>query len=112
MKLLAFLLGCIPLRIALAFIAYKYPRVLPYMAVPALMIAIGFAIIYTFKLRKTGLEVSGRKIWWDHLRPIHAAFFFLFAMLAFRRSKYAWVPLALDVTLGLTAFLLKYYYFV
>lgn len=109
MNLLLFLFGCIASRIAIAYIAYKYSNVLIYMAYIALMISFGFVTIYLFDLRKTGLEVSGGNIWWNDLRPIHASLYFLFALLAFKKNKYAWVPLAIDVILGLSAFLYKYY---
>ncbi len=109
MKLLVFLFGCIASRLAITFIAYKYINVLPYMAIPALAIAIGMAIIYVFGLRKAGLEVSGKKIWWNHLRPFHASMYFWFSILAFKKSKYAWVPLFIDVFTGLSAFVWNYY---
>ena len=31
-------------------------------------VATGFAVIYAFDLRRTGIETSGGPIWWNHLR--------------------------------------------
>lgn len=103
-----FLFGCLPVRIALVAIAYKYPNVLPYMGYAALVVSIGFAVIYLGNLRKTGLEVFGRPIWWNDLRPVHAALYLWFALWAIKKNRLAWVPLALDVILGLVAFLRHY----
>jgi hypothetical protein len=35
----------------------------------AILPAIGFMYIYLTDSRKTGQEVFGQKIWWNHLQP-------------------------------------------
>jgi hypothetical protein len=75
------------------------------MGVPALVIAFSFAAIYVMGWRKTGPEVRGGRIWWNSIRPIHAALWFTFAVLAFARHREAWIALLIDTLLGLTAFL-------
>ena len=102
-----FLFGCILTRIALAAAAYLLPeRFLPFMGCLALVPGLGFLAIWIFGLRKTGPETLGAPIWWNPLRPVHAAFYLLFAYLALRRNRHAWVMLAADASLGLIAWLI------
>jgi len=105
-RLLLFLIGCIGTRTALALLVKNIPSdYLPILGLGGLAISIGFMYFYLSGTRKTGPETFGDQIWWNKLRPIHASLYLLFAILAFQRSKYAWLPLFLDVLLGLTAFL-------
>ena len=69
----------------------------------ALIPAIGFMVIYVGKLRRTGAEVAGEAIWWDRLRPLHAALWGGFAVLAMRGHRDAWKVLALDTLIGAAA---------
>lgn len=104
-RILVFLFGCMLARFAIVYVAYVIPsKFLPWMSLPALAIAIGFSLIYIKGWRKTGAETGGQPIWWDHLRPIHASLWFLFALLAFKKDRRAWTVLFADTILGLTAF--------
>ena len=103
-RILIFLLGCIGVRSLFVYLAYAAsPTILPYYGYAALLPAIGFAAIYAFGLRKTGLEVGGERIWWNHLRPIHAALYGAFAAAAIAKQPLAWIFLLADVGLGLGA---------
>ena len=51
-------------------------RALAYLAT---IIAIGFASIYLFNLRPDGTTGIEANVWWNHLRPIHASLFGLYA---------------------------------
>lgn len=99
---LKFIFGCIVARSIIVAIASRYPEK---MALPALVVAMAFSIIYIFGLRKTGIEVDNENIWWDWLRPVHAMLFAGFAIAAMKEdTKYkAWVILALDLILGVIA---------
>ena len=96
-----FIYGCIPARILLIFISYyichHHPVFLPYLALPAIALSIGFITIYTMGWRKTGIETEGKPIWWNTIRPVHAFFYLMFAYSVFRKSKNAWVWLLIDV---------------
>ena len=110
-RLLLFTLGCIGSRAALTYLAYiASSSTLRYMGIAAALVAIGFTTIYLFGLRPTGPEVFGERIWWNHLRPVHALFYALFAAAAFTGSKDAWYILAADTIAGLSVFL--YHHFV
>lgn len=106
-RTLLFLIGCIGSRTVLAYLAKTVsPYWLSRMGYLALVPAMGFLIIYVFGLRKTGPEVFGEKIWWNHLRPIHSILYFAFAYSAINKLSYAWMFLALDVIIGFLAWLL------
>lgn len=109
-RLLLFLIGCIGARTVLAYTAYKlskeHLRILGYVA---LIPAIGFTYIYVTGSRRTGLETFGEKIWWNDLRPLHAALYFVFAYSAITGEEYAWKFLAADVIIGLVAFLYHHF---
>lgn len=109
-RFLAFLLLCIPVRIGFVFIAKKVDKkYLPYLGYLAILPAIGFAYIYIFGKRKTGGETFGQKIWWNNLRPIHSILYFIFTYLAFKKSNNAYIPLLLDVIIGLISFIIYHY---
>jgi hypothetical protein len=99
-RALLFWVGCIGVRSAGAWLAYAHPRLLPYLGVVAAAIAIGFITIYLGGLRPTGVEVSGERIWWNSLRPVHAILYGVFAYMACNGHPEAWKVLAADVALG------------
>ena len=105
-----FLIGCIGTRLLFVYIAKHISlKYLPYLGFLALLPAIGFMYIYIFGARKTGAEVFGEKIWWNDLRPIHALFYTMFAIMAILRKPNAWIWLLIDVSFGLTSFLIFHY---
>lgn len=105
-----FIWGCIPTRVFLTYLAYIVSKpTLKYMGYVALLPAIGFMYFYLSGTRKTGVETGGAPIWWNHLRPIHAALYATFAYFAIMGDRRAWMALAADALLGLTAFIIKHY---
>lgn len=104
-RLWLFLVGCIGTRALLVYLAKTAsPYYLEMMGWLALIPAIGFYYIWITGARKTGGEVFGDKIWWDHLRPIHGTIYALFAYFAIRRQPFAWLFLLGDVIFGLANF--------
>lgn len=104
-RICAFLFGCMGARFALTWVARVVPLAwLPVMGLPAMVIAAGFAVIYINGWRKTGPEVRGGVIWWNALRPVHAALWFTFGVMALARQRDAWVVLLVDTLIGLAAF--------
>ena len=104
-----FLAACIPTRIALAGYAFRQrlcdPPDLLLLGL-GLMIGTSFAVLWACPgIRPVGRESSapGKLIWWAPYRILHAALYLTFAvMYANRRWRvYAWVPLCVDVLLGL-----------
>ena len=104
-RMTKFLIGCIGIRILFVVAAKKMnPNTLQYFGILAVILAVSFVLINRFGLRKTGREAGGI-IWWDNIRPIHAIMYSAFAILAFTKNEHAWVPLLLDVLIGLGVFL-------
>jgi hypothetical protein len=103
---LLFLFGCMGTRLSLVWAAYKFPEFLSTLGFIALIPAVGFMYIYVNGLRKTGPEVFGERIWWNHLRPLHSVLWFTFAYMAINNMyQDAWKVLLLDVSIGFTAWL-------
>ena len=109
-RFLIFMVGCMGVRALITIIAksisVKYLPILGYMA---LIPAVGFMYSYLNGLPKSGKGAFGGKIWWNDLRPVHAFLYYMFAHNAILKRKHAWRFLALDVLLGLYAFLQHYY---
>lgn len=104
-RILLFLTGCIGTRLAFVYAARTASQpVLEVLGALALLPAIGFFYIYATGARKTGPEVFGDRIWWNHLRPFHGAMYGLFSVMALFHIPYAWVILLVDVLVGLAAF--------
>lgn len=107
-----FLIGCLGTRLGLALLArhlaVKSPtRLLPLLGALLCLPAAGMLLIFFNDWRKTGPETSGRPIWWNKLRPVHAFMYILFAYataFSCTRSS-AWRILLLDVLLGGAAYL-------
>lgn len=110
-RFLLFLGGCIPTRLFFVLLAkYGNSLIKMLMGLVAFMIASGFLIIYFGKLRETGLETGGEKIWWNHLRPIHSLLYYFFSYnIFFGDSTNAWKILLVDVIIGLSSFLHFHY---
>tara|TARA_B100001057_G_scaffold498392_1_gene605227 strand:- start:555 stop:908 length:354 start_codon:yes stop_codon:yes gene_type:complete len=105
-RILAFLIGCIGIRLLFALTA-KFVNInyLPYLGYIALLPAIGMLFIYLTGSRDYGIEAGG-KIWWNDLRPLHSLLYFLFAYNAIIKNQtVAWKILLADVIIGLFAFI-------
>jgi hypothetical protein len=109
-RILLFLIGCIGVRSLFVYIAMKVDtEYLKYLGYLALLPAIGFLYIYLTGSRQTGPETYGEKIWWNSLRPVHSALYFLFAYNAINGNKESWKFLLADVIIGLISFLYHHY---
>lgn len=111
-RALLFLVGCIGTRGVIAYAAAHAAGsawALRAMGVFGLAVAAGFFAIHAMGWRKTGPEVFGEKIWWNALRPVHGCLYLAFALMALSgHGDEAWIPLAVDTALGLTAFVAKH----
>lgn len=103
-----FFMGCIPVRILLAYLVYItsnelfYESYKPYLASIILIIGLSFMIIYTMGWRQTGFEAGG-KIWWNNLRPIHSIIYLLTSLGMLYNVKNIYALLLFDVIVGIYA---------
>ena len=101
-------LVCISTRLlfcAAAYVAYWHPPWLQALGALALIPACGFLLIWLFGWRKTGFEVMApdHVVWWNALRPVHAALYAAFAVLALSNCRFAYLVLLADVVLGIVS---------
>ena len=102
-----FLLGCIPVRILLALIPiYINIEWLLYYSILLFAIAFSFLFLFFFNLRQHAFEAGGIT-WWANYRIIHGLLYLSAAILAFKKNRLAWIPLAIDVFIGLSLFIHK-----
>jgi hypothetical protein len=104
-RLFLFLIGCIGARFSLTYLIKTHNIKYRNMLIGLLcLIGIGFLYIYINDLRKTGIEVFGDKIWWNHLRPIHGILYLLTAIFLYNNNKDAYLIIFTDTLIGLIAF--------
>ena len=60
--------------------------------------------LYFFKMRERVFEAGG-VAWWGKFRILHALTYLVSAVLAFNKNRLAWIPLIIDVLMGLVLFL-------
>jgi len=102
-----FLLGCIPTRVIIALIpVYINTEWLRVYSILLFAIAFSFLFLFFFNLRQHAYEAGGIT-WWANYRIIHGLLYLTAAILAFQKNYLAWIPLALDVFIGLFLFIQK-----
>ena len=108
-RLIFFLLGCIPSRILLVFLAKKLKNnYLRFFGLLLAAISISFLVLYFGNLRIKAPE-SGGNTWWANLRLIHGLLYMTAAIYALQNKSIAWIPLTIDLVFGLSAFLYHHY---
>ena len=103
----AFLIGCMGLRGTFAYALKRYSPVPRIVALLTVIPAIGFAVIYMFKLRRTGAETGNERIWWDRLRPVHSLLWLIATVGIVLQASWSWIVLAADTAIGFVGWLLK-----
>ena len=108
MNLYFYFFICILLRFLLAYFVfltydnnYRYVLIIFY-----LLAASGLLYHYVIKNRKIG--AFNNVVWWDKLRPIHAAFFISTAGLLYIKNPYSYILPVTDTIIGLVFFLLNH----
>jgi len=101
-----FLLLCIPVRLLLSYIVYKFPN--PIVAFGLLLIAFSFIYLYITNSRLNAPEAGGIT-WWAPLRIVHGLLYLTSSLLVLQKYKYAYIPLLIDAIFGLGAYIVHYY---
>lgn len=100
-----FFFGCMPARILMAYLAYRFPN--PIFGLMALIVAIVW-LSTTFPTH----GVFQGKAWWKNLRPVHATLFLIYATLTVLLPRQAYISLVVDAIFGLIAATTHYTLFV
>jgi hypothetical protein len=113
---------CLSVRTLIAYAFYRGApaRFLPIMGVVAIMVAIGFMLIYLFEWRHGSTTETGKgcTVWWNDLvRPIHAALYLLAGVSALMEGNggegrwwWRWLGslcLSMDVCIGVVYKIIK-----
>lgn len=96
---LVFLAACIPARLLIALVAYRWDS--KWLALPAVAIAVG--LLYNFYVRQATHGAFGGPVWWNSMRLVHAFLFLAFAAARLRGHPEAWRLLVADVAVALLA---------
>lgn len=70
-------------------------------------ISLGFLYQHIKGDRKKG--AFGQIVWWSNLRIVHSVLYAISAILFFVKNKHAYVPLLLDVIIGILSFINHHY---
>jgi len=101
----AFLLGCIPLRIVISLLPlYLDKSWLPYYGALIFIMSMSFLYLYFGKLRLNAFEAGGQT-WWSEYRLIHGLLYLAGSIYLFQQKRTAYLPLAIDVLVGLGLFI-------
>ena len=104
-----FIFGCIPVRILLAYFTKQLsPNKLKMLGFVLLAMGLGFLYLYFTNGRLTAPEAGG-VTWWSRFRIIHGVLYTVAAILALKGNRNAWIPLALDVIVGILVSIAHYY---
>ena len=105
-KKLLFLLGCIPIRSLLVWYVKTYPT----QNIGYLLFIIAFRFLYLYfnNLRLKAGESSSGITWWASYRLIHGLLYLSAAIYMFKNKQYGWIPLLVDVLLGLVLWIFNY----
>ena len=105
-SMLLFIFGCVSVRSVLVYLAKTTSlKNLKLMGYIFLIPAFYTMYLYLYNKRQTGAEVFGKKIWWVNLRPVHSILWFIFAVLAINGNPNSYKVLALDLFIGILAFI-------
>ena len=108
-RIILFFCVCVVIRLLFVWLAKNLSiNHLKIMGLIALVPVIGFLFQFMFNPSKSG--AFGGVPWWNKLRPFHALMYALFFVLAFSpKHNMAWIPLLIDIIVGVIAFSLTYF---
>lgn len=108
-RIALFLCVCVPIRVLIVYGAYRLAPIYPLPVSAALaLVAVGFGQTYVRSDPTKDLGFFGGPVWWHRMRLLHTLLYAIAAALAWERSPYTWVPLAIDILTGLVAVLRHY----
>jgi hypothetical protein len=107
-RILYFLFGCITVRTIIAILPIYLPyEWLYYLGIIILAIGTTFLCLYFNNLRLQAPE-GGGITWWANFRLLHGALYLAAAHYLLKNQRIAWIPLTMDVILGLLLFLFNH----
>ena len=107
-RILYFLIGCIGVRSIIAIGPLYLPKKwLPVLGLITTIIGTTMLYLYFIKGRMNAPE-GGGTTWWANYRLIHGLLYICASIYLFQEDRLAWIPLTMDVLLGLILFINKH----
>jgi hypothetical protein len=104
-RIMYFIFGCLIIRTILAILPIYLPhKWLSYFGIILLAIGTYFVYLYFNDLRLYAPE-GGGITWWANYRLLHGALYLVAAHYLLKKQRFGWIPLTMDVILGLMLFL-------
>ena len=103
-RIFYFLVFCISFRIIYAILPLQLPKkYLPLFGIITLIAGSHFMYLY-FANERLNAPEGGGKTWWANYRLIHGALYLTATTYLFQKDRTAYLPLTIDVILGLFLF--------
>lgn len=107
-RILYFLIGCIGVRTIPAISPLYTPKNwLPVLGLLTLLIGTSLVYLYFTNGRMNAPE-GGGVTWWANYRLIHGLLYLCASIYLFQKQRLAWIPLTMDVLLGLIIFISRH----
>ena len=107
-SVLLFLLGCIPARLLLIYVANKTSDdKLIYLGIILGIVGLSFLWLYFTNGRMNAPEAGGTT-WWADFRLVHGLLYIMAAIYAIQKKHLVHVPLIIDLLFGVTIFTIKH----
>ena len=107
-RILYFLVGCIGTRTIIAISPLYTPSEwLPLLGLFTLSFGVAFLYLFFVNGRLNAPE-GGGVTWWASYRLLHGLLYVAASIYLFKKQRIAWLPLTMDVLLGLTVFLVEH----
>ena len=107
-RILYFLIGCIGIRTIIAVSPLYTPSEwLPLLGLFTLSFGVSFLYLYFVNGRLNAPE-GGGVTWWASYRLLHGLLYVAASIYLFKKQRIAWLPLTMDVLLGLGVFLVEH----
>lgn len=104
-RIMYFIFGCLLVRTIIAILPIYLPyEWFSYLGTILLAIGVYFLCLYFNDLRLYAPE-GGGITWWANFRLLHGALYLVAAHYLLKKQRIAWIPLTMDVILGLLLFL-------
>ena len=109
MNIILYFSICVFVRLSLAISSKNLSfKKFPYLLLITIPISLGFFYQF-FRKNRRMIGAFNNKVWWHHLRIIHAINYLLFSILYILNNNNAWLFLLADVLIGVFFFIANFF---
>lgn len=96
-RIFLYIFVCLVIRSLIPFgMIYVHKSKLQYISVPLLIFSVGFFNAF-MNVSKTDIGFFGGRKWWVNNHIVHSVLYLTAGVMSFKKNKYAYIPLILDV---------------